>query len=147
MKAVVVISNPKKSLKRAFEFLLGRYAYTVTCLYDIPPYCDLSLSKEERKAKMTEYRNHGGARTFGWYHHLKDAKKAILENRGDIHECSYKYAIIERLSQGVHGGWMHGYEEYWYEWSGDDWRETDSGGYHPIDKPELVKKVIGWSWG
>jgi len=139
--------NPKGYFNRIFGFLTHKYIYTVTCLYDIPPYCDDTLSKEDRKEKLKEYQSHGGSRIFGWFSSLNKAVEAVENNVGDIHECSYKYAIIEKSLEGLRYAWISDYDEYWYEWVGDDWRESDSGKYVPIEKPEKLKKIIGWGIG
>lgn len=137
-QAVVISSiDPVKSPK---------FIYTVTCLYDIPPYCDESLSKKERKKKMEEYKAHGGRRAFGWFSSLKKAKEAVENNYCDIHECSYKYAIIEKTVEGFHCG-LNYYKEYWYQWEGDDWRGSDAGKFVPINKPSELEKIISWGLG
>ena len=61
-----------------------------------------------------------------------------------MYECSYKYAVIEKTADGVHGGWGHRRKEYWYEWESDD---NTYGNYVPIEKPEELKHVIGWGIG
>jgi len=115
------------------------YIYTVTCVYDIPPFFDSSLTREIRKKKKKEYDSHGGSRTFGWWKSFEKAKQVVEENAYDIHECSYKYAVIEKISEGIHGVLMGNYQEYWYEWINDK--------YVSIEKPLLLKGVVGWSIG
>jgi len=117
-----------------------QYIYTITCLYDIPPYCDNSISPSERKKKTKEYWSHGGNRTVGWCKKPEDAKNIVENNQCDIHECSYKYVVIEKVSDGVYGSRM-GNCEQWYEWN-----ETENK-YVPIDKPVKLKSIIGFSIG
>jgi len=92
---------------------------------------------------MKEYGSHGGSRTFGWYPSLKKAREAVVTNDGDIHEYSFKYAVIEKVANGVHGGWLYNYKENWYEWEG----AHENGKYIPIEKPEPLKNVIAWGIG
>lgn len=115
------------------------YIYTVTCIYDIPPYCNSALTKDGRKMAQKEYNSHGGSRTFGWWDTFEKAKNVVEENGYDIHECSYKYSVIEKIASGMFGGFMDGYEEHWYEWL--------EGKYVAIDKPPLLIGIVGWSLG
>jgi len=117
-----------------------QYIYTITCLYDIPPYCDNSIIHSERKNKNKEYWSHGGDRTVGWCKNLEDAKNIVESNQCDIHECSYKYVVIEKVSDGVYG-FCIGNCEQWYEWN-----EIENK-YMQIDKPEKLKHVVGFSIG
>lgn len=53
----------------------------------------------------------GDLRTFGYYKELLEAEKALEENRLDMHEYLYDYAVIERIGEGVHAdakvmGWF-----------------------------------------
>ena len=137
-KAVVVVSTPDYSRK-------PKFIYTITCLYDLPPYCldGKYKTKTAYKKAMKEYRSHGGSRTFGWYPSLRKAREAIETNDGDMHEYSYKYAVIEKTADGVHAGWRQGAKEYWYEWMGKD----EDGQFEPREKPEELKMVVGWGIG
>lgn len=130
-ESIAVFSHPEKENHL--------HIYTVTCIYDIPPYCNSSLTKDERKSAQHEYDSHGGSRTFGWWETFEKAKQVVEENAYDIHECSYKYAVIEKIANGMLGGFMDGYEEHWYEWV--------EGKYVAIDKPKLLKSIVGWSLG
>ena len=41
--------------------------YTITCMYDLPPFCYGLLTNKERQIKNKEFSSHGGIRTFGWF--------------------------------------------------------------------------------
>ena len=130
----VISHSPKRSAKDS------KYIYTVTCLYDLPPYCLKFDSKYEYKKKMKEYESRGGCRCFGWFSSLKQAKEAVEKNHGDIHEYSYLYVVIEKNSDGFR---FEIPTEWWYKWNGTHER----GGYIPIDKPKEIQQTIGWGMG
>ena len=77
--------------------------YTITCLYDLPPFCYGFLTNEERQIKNKEFSSHGGIRIFGWFDELGKAISSVENNECDLHECSYKYAIIEKYQKEFMG--------------------------------------------
>ena len=77
-------------------------------------------------------------RCFGWFSRLKRAQNAVENNELDIYECSNVFAIIERVSDGIHNNCSVS-KEWWYRWV--------NGKYQPIEKPKEVKHVVGWSIG
>jgi len=90
---------------------------------------DEKLDIRKRKKLLKEsYR-----RTFGWYSKLKDAKRTVKINRGDLYECSYKYIVIEEFPEGV---WSCGKKEWWYEWDGKK--------FCSIKKPDFIMNTINW---
>lgn len=117
-----------------------KYIYTVTCLYDIPPYCKGKMTKKAYREAKKEYDSHGGTRCFGWFSSLKKAKTAVENNCFDIHEYSYMYAVIEKSEDGFRIGIP---KEWWYKWEGSH----EEGHYSPIEKPEELKMVIHWGIG
>ena len=60
--------------------------YFITCIQRIPSDTDFG----------------GDSRTFGYYNNLDDAVIALKENRLDMHEYLYNYAIIEKIWPGIH---------------------------------------------
>ena len=137
-KSVIVVSSQSEEGKKRKP----KYIYTVTCIYDIPYYCRRAKNKTELEKKKEEYWSHGGSRCFGWVSSLKEAKNVVENNRSDIHEYSYKYAVIEKIADGLRGGYKLP-KEWWYEWKGDH----ENGQYISVDKPEELKSVIHWGIG
>lgn len=115
-----------------------KYIYTITCLYDIPPCCQDKMSKDQYEKATKEYQSHGGDRCFGWFSSLKESKECVEKNYGDIHEGSYRYVVIEKMSDGIHGGFSIP-KEWWYEWK--------EGKFVPIDKPEKLQHTISFGLG
>jgi len=118
------------------------YIYTVTCLYDIPPFYRADLKKNQCDKAVKEYASHGGSRCFGWLSTLRQAKAAVEKNSCDLHEYSYKYAVIEKVADGIHGGFIVP-KEWWYEWNGTH----EKGGFVSIKKPKELEHTIGWGIG
>ena len=112
--------------------------YTVSCLYDIPPFYLIDLSKEERIEKQKEYDCHGGDRCFGWFNTKKMALDSVLENCYDIHEHVYKYAVVEKYEEGIHS-FADINESEWFEWN------NEFGKYESIEKPEELKRASGFA--
>ena len=112
--------------------------YTVSCLVDIPPFFLKFESKEERVEKQKQYNSYGGQRCFGWFPTKNRAVTAVLNNCCDIHERSYKYAIVEKVGSGIHGSIGRSDEE-WFEWN------DQLGRFYPTDKPKELKGAFGWS--
>lgn len=54
-------------------------------------------------------------RCFGYYFNFEEAKQAVLENRGNIHECVYTFCVIEEYAPGIHS---LGIQKAWfiYDW-------------------------------
>ena len=81
-------------------------------------------------------------RVFGWFPSLKKAKDAVELDGGFIYEYLFNFAVIEKIAEGLHGGFEIPLE-WWYEWE----RDHEKGHYLPIDKPEALTGVIGFSMG
>jgi hypothetical protein len=41
-------------------------------------------------------------RTVGFFFDIKKAENAILNNAGDMFECDFNYAMIEKLNEGIY---------------------------------------------
>jgi hypothetical protein len=63
-------------------------------------------------------------RTVGWFSTLAEAQDCVRENRGDIYEGVYTYAVIEELPAGLYPIPIG---QDWFAWSGE--------GYQPSDAP------------
>ena len=44
----------------------------------------------------------GDFETIGFFHDYEDARLVVENNMGDIYDCSYKYAVIEKIYQGLY---------------------------------------------
>lgn len=80
---------------------------------------------------------YSSSRCWGYYHELEDAKKAVLENHTDIHECCYDWAVIEEVPYGVLP--IGTKEIVWYHWEDDAYRE--------VEKPKFSERIVNWSIG
>ena len=80
------------------------------------------------------------------YGRFEDAEKAILENKGDMFEHYYNYALIEETwvidhsvpSDGTKENWFPP-QEWWYKASYDEEGECH---VEKCDKPESLDRVV-----
>lgn len=72
----------------------------------------------------------------GWFRKNKDARKAVEENWGDIHEDSLNYALIEERFEGIYFDKVP--KELWFKWD----KEKES--YQEIEKPEQLKQICSF---
>lgn len=75
-------------------------------------------------------------RVVGFFYDLDQCKKVVENNDLDIHENFYKYAVVEKVHEGLYS--TDG-ERYFYEWI--------EGKYVSIDCPEEVSNVINFGIG
>lgn len=78
-------------------------------------------------------------RCWGWFNTLEEATDAILNNSGDLHECYYSLAVIERVKPDMSFGHR---PEYWFRWDNDKLKA-----WVPCEKPETLKNVICFGVG
>lgn len=80
----------------------------------------------------------GAIRTFGYYEELEDAKNALSENIGDMHECLYEYGVIEEIGEGIHyfahNRWFFKYDE-------------EKDGFFEIEEPKEVNHICNFALG
>ena len=69
--------------------------------------------------------------TWGYFEDKETAAQALHENWGDMHECVYPYAVIERLSPGLY---PPPEERIWFAWIQEKW------GFFEIAPPECAKE-------
>ena len=69
---------------------------------------------------------------MGYFITPSEAEEAVLSNWADIQERSYKYALIERIEEGL-------YNRKFYEWNGKD------KAFHPIPEPKGIEYIVGFS--
>lgn len=94
--------------------------YFITCLERVPTFED----------------NGGHTRTFGFFKEILEAEKALKENRLDMHECMYDYAVIEFIKQGIH---PYAQVTGWFKYD----KETDSFQPTKIEKHPYVNFALG----
>jgi hypothetical protein len=73
--------------------------------------------KRTTPRQTEDYRNVDSA-TVGWFKNLDDAREAIENNYGDMHECSYNYAVIEPTDEGLYGFCGALEDQIWFYWNG-----------------------------
>lgn len=56
-------------------------------------------------------------RCVAWFPSLDEARACILENRGDIWETVYTYALIEELEPGLYPDMA---AEHWFIWNHEE---------------------------
>lgn len=75
----------------------------------------------------------GDTRTWGFYSDRETAVQALHENRTDMWEYCYNYAVLEQFNEGI-SHYVFGSNQ-WFEFD----RERE--GYFEIDTPECVKNI------
>lgn len=68
----------------------------------------------------------GAVRTVGYYADKEDAFAAVLENRCDLWETIYTYAVVEYLTPGLYPLALED-DRWFFKWNNDTKR------YEPID--------------
>lgn len=80
------------------------------------------------------------SRTWGFYSNKEDALKVLNENRTDIWETIYDYAVLEAYNEGISAyNFKVGRQFFKYN------QELDS--YKPIEEPEEVKHYASFAIG
>ena len=80
----------------------------------------------------------GDTRTWGFYSDVNDAISALHNNRTNMHECFYDYAIIEEYNEGICNGTLR-YQ--WFKW------DNERDGYFEIDEPRCVSRMCDFAIG
>ena len=92
----------------------------------------LNIESSERDPQEPKMIN---TRCWGWYKEYDDARHDIENNVSDMHECFYKYALIEETGEGTHA---RPNKITWFMWNRDDER------YEECEEPEAAKRTIGF---
>ena len=80
----------------------------------------------------------GCARTWGFYSDVNDAINALHNNKNDMHEYFYDYAIIEEYNEGI----CNDTSRYqWFKWA------DERDGYFEIDEPRCVSRMCNFAIG
>lgn len=74
-------------------------------------------------------------RCFGYYGELENAKKAVEQNLGGMHEQLYDFLVIEKFKPGVH---TVGEIVQWYKWNHS---------WEPIERPRWAEGIVNWGIG
>lgn len=99
-------------------------------------------------------RNIISSRLWSLYLKFEDAEKAVLENRGDLFEYTYNYALIEEIrvldpstpaTQEEKENWFPP-KEYWYHAEFRPFGESNEDMRDPIvvkvEKPTCLDKIV-----
>ena len=82
----------------------------------------------------------GYTRCFGFYPEYEAAVKALHENRCDMHETCYGYAIIEKIAPGIHPNCFYE-ERQFFKW------DKNKEGFFEINEPKECKILCNFSLG
>lgn len=93
---------------------------------------DLAL---DNNTKCPEF---GSEMIVGWYSEFEDAYSAVSENRCDINETCYRYALIEECEEGLYNP---ANKRWWFEY------KRDKDQYMQIDEPDFIKNFCGFTIG
>lgn len=80
----------------------------------------------------------GDQRTWGYYKEYETAIEALHENRTDMAEGCYRYALLEKFGEGICPRCM---ERQWFKYDGL------RDGYFEIEEPECVKRIVNFALG
>lgn len=69
----------------------------------------------------------GDIRTFGYYEDFETCRLALGENWCDMHEYLYRFAVVEKIEQGIH---PKAEETAWFEW------DVKRNGFFETNKPD-----------
>ncbi|SNX54151.1 hypothetical protein [Thermoanaerobacterium sp. RBIITD] len=86
-----------------------------------------------------DYGVKGCSRCVGYYNTFEKANKAVRENKCDLWETCYNYAVIEKIEEGLY---QTSYEKRWFYKF-----DCDKGIYEPIEEPEEVKHWCNFAIG
>lgn len=78
-------------------------------------------------------------RVFGFFNSYADAWNTIKNNSGDLHECLYKYLVLEYIEEGIH---PQVFVTEYYEWIDNKWEYL-----HSNHAPEDINYVSNWALG
>lgn len=80
----------------------------------------------------------GDQRTWGYYPEYEMAVDVLHENRTDMHETCYGYALIEEIGSGICAIVE---KRQWFKWN------KEKRGYFEIEEPECVKHLANFAIG
>ena len=77
-------------------------------------------------------------RCVGYYKTFEEAEDAVKENKMDICESCYLYAVIENVPEGLY---QYDTEAKWYKFNMEEEK------YEEFEKPECFKCMVGFGIG
>ena len=80
----------------------------------------------------------GDRRTWGYYQEYETAIRALHENRTDMCEHLYGYAVLEKIEEGI---CQLCRERKWFKFN------RSRQGYFEIEEPECVKCIVNFAIG
>ena len=105
------------------------YIYLITLLQKL----DEVVSRIGKKTGIPDF---GCSRVVGYYFTYDDARDAVVNNYGDIHETIYHYALIEKVRPGLYQGATSDSRSFFaYNLAKDM--------YDPIEEPEFLSHIAG----
>ena len=84
------------------------------------------------------YAEFGCQRTWGYYPKYEMAATTLYENKTDLYEGCYEYAVIEKIGYGIAA---IAEERQWFKWN------KEKCGYFEIEEPECVKHLVNFAIG
>lgn len=94
------------------------------------------MEKLEKNSKG--FLSTGCTRCWGFYSNKEDALNTLHENRTDLWETIYDYAVLEEYYEGISNSTM---KRQFFKYN----REKD--GYFEIEEPECVKNTCDFALG
>lgn len=93
---------------------------------------------EKIEERPNSFTNTGDTRTWGFYSNKNDAVQSLHENRTDMREDFYDYAVIEEYEEGICNDTGN---RQWFRW------DKNRKGYYEIDEPECVSYICCFAIG
>lgn len=85
--------------------------------------------------------DYGDIRSIGWFTHYDDALDIVTNNKHDIFEYYYEYAVIEKLPAGMYPTTHEEHGRYYFRYN------LNTNKYEPIEKEEVeIFKNICTTW-
>ena len=81
----------------------------------------------------------GDKRCWGFYANKQDALNTLHENRTDLWETIYNYAVLEKYYEGISNEEIGSRQFFKYD--------IERNGYFEIDEPECVKHLCSFAIG
>lgn len=82
----------------------------------------------------------GSSRCWGFYSNKEDALNTLHENRTDLWETCYDFAVLEPYYEGI-SGYCFKESRQFFEY------DIEKNGYFEIDEPKEMKHVVGFAIG
>lgn len=92
----------------------------------------------EKKQTKDGWPDFGDLRVFGYYESKQQAIDALHENRFDMFEFLYHYAVVEQIGAGIHPN---------VEWRQFFKYDTRRNGFFEIEEPEQFSHLTNMALG